>query len=105
MTFAANGELLVISDSSTAGGGGRLLIFHNEEFAVPEFKITSVAQTSEGVQLDWASAGSVHYAIERGTDIASAASYSTLATNLTDTSFTDTNPPAGGAFYRVLAKP
>ncbi|HOX60083.1 MAG TPA: immunoglobulin domain-containing protein [Verrucomicrobiota bacterium] len=33
MAFAANGEFLVVSDTSTAGGGGRLLIFHNEPFS------------------------------------------------------------------------
>jgi hypothetical protein len=111
MAFAASGDFLVVSDSSTAGGGGRLLIFHKEPyvaFSLPAFSITNVNQTAQGPQLQWAPAGNasfnLKYAVQRGTDVANPASFSTIAT-VTATSFTDTTPPAGAAFYRVVAKP
>ncbi len=105
MAFAPDGKFLVASDSSTAGGGGRLLIFHNEPFAIPTFAILSAAQAQDGVHLSWASAGTVNYSVQRGTDLANPASFANLATNVLSTSFTDTNPPTGAAFYRVIAKP
>jgi len=105
MAFAPNGGFMVVSDGSAGGGGGRLLIFHNEAISIPTFAITSVAKTAAGVQLHWASAGSVNYSIRRGTNVADPASFQTIATNLTVTSFTDTNTPAQAAFYRVIAQP
>jgi hypothetical protein len=105
MVFATNGAFLVLSDSSTAGGGGRLIVFHNEPFTVPTFALTIVGQTAEGLALKWASAGSVKYSVERATSIGNVGSFINIATNLTGTSFTDTNAPTAGAFYRVIAKP
>ncbi len=111
MAFSTNGSFLVVSDTSTAGGGGRLLIFHSEPyvpFALSNFSITNVTQTVSGPQLQWSPAGAasfnLKYVIQRSTNVASAASFATIAT-VTTTSFTDTNAPAAGAFYRVLAKP
>ena len=112
MAFAANGAFLVVSDTSTAGGGGRLLIFHQEPYVpyeMPAFSITEVNATPEGLQLQWAPAGdtafNLKYSVQRGTSIADPASFTTIAANLTVTSFTDTNAPAEAAFYRVVAKP
>ena len=112
MAFAPNGAFLVVSDTSTAGGGGRLLIFHREAiaaFSLSTFSVTSAAQTGQGPQFQWTPAGNasfnLKYTVQRGTNIANAASFVTVAANLTSTSFTDTNAPAGGAFYRVIAKP
>ncbi len=111
MAFSTNGSFLVVSDTSTAGGGGRLLVFHSEPFvpfALSTFSITNVSQTAQGPQLQWAPAGeasfNLKYSVQRGTDIANAASFATIAT-VTATAFTDTNAPATGAFYRVTAKP
>jgi hypothetical protein len=105
MVFAPNGSFLVVSDTSIINGGGRLLIFHNESIVVPDFSLSSVARVPQGVLLNWQSAGGVKYDVLRGTDLASAASYQAIATNLTATTYTDTNAPAGAAFYRVVAKP
>jgi len=105
MAFAPNGAFLVLSDSSTAGGGGRLLVFHNEPYAVPSFRISGATKTAQGVQLTWESAGSLKYDVWRGTDVSVATSFLTIATNVAATSFTDPNPPAAGAFYRVVARP
>lgn len=105
MAFAPDGSFLVVSDGSNGNGGGRLIIFHNERIAVPEFVIAGVSRGTAGVQLTWQPAGAVRYDVLRGTDVANAASFVTIATNLTTTAFTDTDAPAGAAFYRVVAKP
>ena len=112
MAFATNGAFLVISDTSTAGGGGRLWVFHkeaHEAFSLSGFSITNVTQTAEGLQLQWAPAGSesfnLKYSVQRGTNPGDAASFLTIAADLAATSFTDTNAPVTAAFYRVVAKP
>lgn len=105
MTFAPNGSFLVVSDTSTVNGGGRLIILHNETIALPTFAISSVVRGPEGVALTWESAGGAKYDVLRGTDVANAASFTAIATDLTSTSYTDTSAPAGAAFYRVVAKP
>jgi len=104
MAFAPDGSFLVVSDTSSITGG-RLIIFHNEPFAMPSFSITSVTPATQGYQLNWASAGAATYNVERSLNVATAASFQTIATNLSVPQFTDTTAPAGGAFYRVLAKP
>jgi hypothetical protein len=112
MAFAPNGAFVVVSDTSTAGGGGRLLIFHQEAYApfsLSAFSFTNTSQTVQGPQFQWAPAGNasfnLKYDVQRGTNIANLASFVTVAANLAATSFTDTNAPAGAAFYRVIAKP
>jgi hypothetical protein len=107
MAFAPDGSFLVVSDTSTANGGGRLIIFHNEPTVIPSFKLTSVARSGQQVQLNWASAGSVNYTVQRGTDLSNPGSFQSLATNLpmTTLQFTDTNATQAAAFYRVVANP
>jgi hypothetical protein len=105
MSFAPDGSFLVVSDTSTGNGGGRLIIFHNEAIVLPTFSITSVERSTAGVQLAWESAGGAKYDVLRGTDLGNAASFVSIVTNLTATTFTDTEAPAGAAFYRVVAKP
>ncbi len=72
---------------------------------VPAFSITSVMRVATGVQLTWEALGSAKYDVLRGTDIANAASFEPVATDLTTTTFIDTRPPTSGAYYRVVAKP
>ena len=107
MVFSPDGALLVLSDTSTVNGGGRLLIFHNETFAIPSFSVTNVARTPQGVALGWSAAGAVKYNVQRGVDVANAASFQNIATNLNMMvlQFTDTNAPPANAFYRVVATP
>jgi hypothetical protein len=105
MAFAPDGSFLALSDNSTINGGGRLLIFHNQQIAVPPFAITSVSASGQQIQLAWASAGAATYNIQQGLDLANAASFQNIATNLTARQFTYTNAPATGAFYRVVATP
>lgn len=104
MAFAPDGSFLVVSDTSSITGG-RLIIFHNEPFAMPSFSITSVTPATQGYQLNWASAGAAKYNVERSLNVAVPGSFQTIATNLSVPQFTDTTAPAGGAFYRVVAKP
>jgi len=105
MVFAPDGSFMVLSDTSTVNGGGRLIIFHNEAISLPSFSISTVARVAQGVQLVWQSAGSARYDVLRGADVANAAGFQSIATNLTTAQFTDTNAPAGAAFYRVIARP
>ena len=88
MAFAPDGSFLAMSDNSTINGGGRLLIFHNQQIAVPTFAITSASASGQQIQLAWASAGAVTYNVQQGVDLASAASFQTIATNLTARQFT-----------------
>jgi DNA-binding beta-propeller fold protein YncE len=111
MAFATNGDFLVISDTSTAGGGGRLIVFHNEAYqtyTLPGFSITNIARLGEGTQLQWAPSGNpafnLKYTVQRGTNL-NLADFQRVAPDLTTTSYTDTNAPAGAAYYRVLARP
>lgn len=103
--FAANGALMVASDTSTSNGGGRLLIFHNESFALPAFSIIASERTAQAFTLSWESAGAARYDVLRGTDVTVPASFQVIATNVTGLQFSDTNAPAGAAYYRVIAKP
>ena len=105
MAFAPDGSFMALSDNSTINGGGRLLIFHNEPFAVPSFAITSVSPSGQQVQLAWSSAGAASYSVQRTPAVANVASFVSIATNLTTRQFTDTNAPPAGAFYRVVATP
>ena len=104
MAFAPDGKFMVVSDTSSSSGG-RLIIFHNEAFSVPSFSITSATPVSQGYRLTWGSAGAASYNVQRSVNLASAASFQNIATNLTVLQFTDTNAPASGAFYRVVATP
>jgi len=105
MAFAPNGSFMVITDTSVINGGGRLLIFHNESISLPNISITQFASTAQGFSLSWQSAGAAKYTVYRSTDIANPASWQDISGDLTATSYTDTNAPAAGAFYRVMAKP
>lgn len=101
MAFAANGDILVVSDTSTANGGGRLLIFHNEPVAAPAFRMLSIVRESSGARLAWEALAGATYRVERATAIGSG--FQDISGALTKPSFTDTNAPAGSAFYRVIA--
>ena len=71
----------------------------------PAFSISSVVRVPSGVQLTWEAVGNATYDVLRGTDIANAASFEPITTDLTTPTFIDTRPPTSGAYYRVVAKP
>jgi len=104
LAFAPNGDFLVVSDTSILNGGGRLLILHNEGFAIPTFKLTSISSTPQGVKLTWASAGGVKYRVQRSTTLAPG-SFQDISGDLTGVQFTAPAPASGPAFYRVVATP
>jgi hypothetical protein len=106
MSFAPDGSIMVLTDTSTTSGGGYLYVFHNEAFAVPNFPVTQYGKLNATTfQLSWASAGAVKYRVQRATDPGNPAGFVDISGDLTGTSFTDTNAPAGAAYYRVIAKP
>ncbi|HEY5913289.1 MAG TPA: hypothetical protein VJA21_22080 [Verrucomicrobiae bacterium] len=99
--FAPDGSFMVVTDTSMSnGGGGRLIIFHNEPFALPSFAITSVNRVAEGWQVSWQSAGAAKYRLQRGSTLTD---LQDITGDLTVTQFTDTNN-VGNVFYRVVAK-
>jgi hypothetical protein len=101
MSFAPNGSLMVIADTSTANGGGRLIILHNEALTIPSFSILSQARVGQTFQLTWQSAGAVTYRVQRSTNLSN---FADISPDLSTTQFTDTNL-VGAAYYRVVAKP
>jgi hypothetical protein len=105
MVFSPDGKFMVMSDNSIVNGGGRLLIFHNESFAVPSFTVTNVTSAGQQVQLSWSSAGAVRYSVQRATSLTGTGSFQTIGTNLTSRQFSTTNVVGGTSFYRVLASP
>ncbi|MGC8990033.1 MAG: hypothetical protein ACP5MD_07925, partial [Verrucomicrobiia bacterium] len=105
MAFAPDGSMLVVSDTSVGNGGGRLIIFHNQSITPPSFAVTSVERGATGVKIQWQAAGTARYDVLRSTNLSDPAGFAAVATDLTDTSYTDKNPPAEMAFYIVVAKP
>lgn len=101
VTFAGNGSILVVSDTSTGNGGGRLHIFHSEE-AVTEIRITRSAKTAQGFELEWEAAAGATYKVQRATELGVAGGFQDISAVLTEPRFTDANAPAGNAFYRVV---
>jgi hypothetical protein len=99
LTFAPNGSILVVSDSSTINGGGRLHIFHND-VASSEVTITRAARTAQGFELEWSGQAGASYKVQRSTSLD--AGFQDLSGVLSTTSYTDTTPPAAFAFYRIV---
>ncbi|MCX8108320.1 MAG: hypothetical protein N3G20_05895 [Verrucomicrobiae bacterium] len=105
LAFAPDGSMLVVSDASTSNGGGRLIIFHNQTATLPPFAVTNVQRVAAGLKLEWESAGNAKYDVLRATELGKPGVFVAIATDLTTTSYTDTNPPADQAFYIIVAKP
>lgn len=87
--------------SSNGSGHPPVYIDDIEIKSLVSFRITSILRVASGVQLDWESAGNAKYRVQRSTNVADAASFQDITGDLTGTSYTDTNAPAGTAFYRV----
>jgi hypothetical protein len=102
------GPTLMAAWSSSNGTGHPPVYIDDIEiksFGLPNFSISGGSFVSGGFLLSWGAAGSTaKYEVWRGTDIANPASFAKIADDLTATTFTDPNPPAGGAYYRVVAK-
>lgn len=102
------GPTFMVAWSSSNGSGHPPVYIDDIEitsFGLPSFSISGGSFVAGGFQLNWGSAGSAaQYEVWRGSNLADPASFVKIADNLTGTSFTDPNPPAGGAYYRVIAK-
>jgi hypothetical protein len=99
LTFAPNGSILVVTDTSTINGGGRLHIFHND-VASAEVTITRAARTAQGFELEWTSQAGASFKVQRSTSLD--AGFQDLSGVLTTSSYTDTTPSAAFAFYRIV---
>ena len=102
LEFSADGSILVVTDGSTGNGGGRLHIFHDEE-PQAAVTLTSAVRTAEGFELDWTGAEGATYRVQRVTNLGG--QFQDISGDLTATEFTDDNPPADHAFYRVVVMP
>ena len=102
ITFAPNGSILVVTDTSTINGGGRLHIFHND-VASSSVTITQGIRTANGFELAWTGAPGATYKVQRSTNLADG--FTDLSGNLTTTTYTDATPPANFAFYRIARIP
>lgn len=100
VTFAPNGSILVVTDTSTGNGGGRLHIFHNDTTAQSEVTITRAVRTAQGFQLEWSGAAGATYKVQRSTSLG--AGFQDLSGVLNTPSYTDATPPAAHAFYRLV---
>lgn len=102
LTFAPNGSILVVTDTSTGNGGGRLHIFHNDA-TQSEITITQGTRTASGFELAWSGSPGATYKVQRSTNLTEG--FTDLSGNLTATTYTDANPPATFAFYRIVRVP
>ncbi len=99
MAFSPDGSLLVVSDTSIANGGGRLIIFHNDTIA---FDMAVTGRTATGVDLSWQGTA-FKYRVQRSSDPANPKAFVDISEDLFTTTFTDPNPPATQALYRIVA--
>jgi len=94
---------------SSSNGSGHPPVYIDDieisSFGQPNFGIIRGGVVPAGFQLSWGYAGgSATYEVWRGTNVADPGSFVKIADNLTGTTYTDSNPPASGAYYRVVAK-
>jgi len=93
---------------SSSNGSGHPPVYIDDieisSFGLPTFSIVDSKFVTEGFQLSWGSVAGATYEVWRGTDAANPAGFENISGDLTGTTFIDTNPPAGGAFYKVVAK-
>lgn len=66
-----------------------------------ELRVTSVQHTNGAFQLDWAGSGTNAVVVQRREALASG-SWTNIASNNITGTHTDTNPPVGAGFYRVV---
>jgi len=100
MAFAPDGKFLVVSDQSICAEGSRLLIFHNDSMPATPVSFTGITRTAAGVQLSWEAEAGATFHVQRAESIKG--TFSDISGSLTTPTFTDANPPAGGAFYRIV---
>ncbi len=75
-----------------------------QSVAVVPFRVTDIQHLTNGVKIDWtALSTNTPVRVERTTNLVSGI-WQAVATNNTQTTFTDANAPAGAAFYRVVTE-
>lgn len=99
VTFAPNGSFVVVTDGSTGNGGGRLIVFHNDA-PQADVRITRNVRGAQGFELAWSGPPGASYRVQRSATVNTG--YQDISPTVTGASYTDANPPAGQAFYRVI---
>ena len=83
--------------------GNWLIIF--PEIRVAPFAITNITRTADTTELRWTALSSnTPVRVERTADLAGEP-WTTIASNNTTGTFSDTNAPARGAYYRLVTEP
>jgi cyclophilin family peptidyl-prolyl cis-trans isomerase len=78
-----------------------LVLVQSAQIIPPALRITGFEKTASGFRIDWtAEPPGRAVDIQRSTDLVSGP-WTTLSTNNSNSTFTDTNPPEAKAFYRV----
>ena len=92
------GELPLLADSLSP----KNLVLINSVRVAP-FVITNIIRTAETIELRWAAlSANTPVRVERAINLNEP--WSSLANGITTGEFTDTNPPAGSAFYRLVTE-
>lgn len=101
LRFSPDGSILLVSDSSLQNRGGWLTILSGTAVVNPPgpVTITRVEHTPQGLTLAWTPLGTSKYRVLRSTSLSSA--FQDISGELSAASFTDPQPPAGRAFYKV----
>ncbi|MES2707998.1 MAG: hypothetical protein V4726_15505 [Verrucomicrobiota bacterium] len=105
LKFSPDGSILLVSDSSLQNRGGWLTILSGSAAVNPPgpVTITRVEHTPQGVTLGWTPLGTSKYRVLRSTSLSTP--FQDISGELTTPLFTDPQPPAGRAFYKVSSTP
>lgn len=105
LKFSQDGTILLVSDSSLQNRGGWLTILSGAAPANPPgpVTITRVDYTPQGVVLGWTPLGTSKYRVLRAPSLTS--TFLDISGELATPGFTDAQPPAGRAFYKISSTP
>jgi peptidyl-prolyl cis-trans isomerase A (cyclophilin A) len=82
--------------------GNSLIVF--SDIRVEQFAITNLMRDADVLKIRWTQLSSnTPVRVERSSSLTGP--WQTVASNLTTGAFTDTNTPAGSAFYRIVTEP
>lgn len=106
LAFSADGRVVVIADGNQGNRGGWLTILERAVAVVtPEIgpiTVTKAAFEGSNFVLTWEVSGATKFHVLRAPSLD--ADFVDISGELNTPSFTDTNPPAGQAFYKITAE-
>ncbi len=96
---AAFAELPLLAPSTAVGN-----FLHTFNVTIVPFRITAARRDPDGFRVEWpALSTNTPVRVERRASL-STGDWTVVSSNNTNATFLDTAPPAGGAFYRVVAQ-